>query len=555
MIRLSSALVLLLSVVPALASDPAVATVDLSAPLEWFTINDTGVLLAYAGERLEMIDVLPAEPGPVKNLVLPGLDRHASVFEVPATGLLVATDLPGAAPDDPRRSMAIDTLGGRILWSGPSLGRMLWVELFLRRGIAVLRTEGGDHDVSAVDLATGEVLWQRDEIKLLWSERDYLGLLTDAFLIVDPSSGKTLRRTPIDVGKGDRFYPPMGDAAFVLRHGREFRGTVYPPYEGPSKRDGPEEITLEETWRFRAASPMIKRCFKIGTCRVLFPREDRMFVLSGVRYELLDLLTGKVLWNRKRGMLSTTDIALSPSGSLAALATAKGLEVVDLESGKLSGPVPYPKKLAGSKVSKTVNFIDDDVAMTVFPDRKGEPRGLTAFSCRRGKPLWTLELPRSARYSLTPKERSRLLGRVALALVATAVSTANPTSIGGASYSMIFIPNVNVRQRPATIFSGSRTGEGGSYLERHFARAVERYRRLAPLLAERRRQTRYFVAGPRGEYEILRIGLRDGSLSTARRYVASLVHGIYPDAGFQLAVSLEGNKQRLRLLSLAEDPG
>ncbi len=534
-----------LTVAPA----PILSTLDFSAELDWFALNDTGSFVAYAGDQLQVVDLLSSTPPPPKAIVVPGLGKHSLVVPVPATGLLLLPDVPGERSGEARRCLAVDTLAGKILWTGPSLGKLLEMELFLEAGVVVLRTQGASHGTTAVDLASGDILWQRDDVRLMWPEGERLGLLADGILTLAPRSGKLLRRVPLALDKEVTFYSFAEDGMLLLRKGRKFRGLVYPPFEESATGGTLHGTSLEEKWNFRAASPMVKACFKSGGCRVFRPGPGRLLVRSG-HYELLDVHTGKVLWDRKRGLLRTTDLAFSPNGLLAAVATSKGLEVIDLQAGGTVHEIRYPEKLRGVKLSKSARFIDDEMAMTVFPDKKGEPRGLTAFSCAQGQALWALELPRSARYSLTSKEQSKLFARIALALVATAVSVSNPMSYGGSSYATVFAPNIDVRRLPGRLDAGSRSPGGGSYLDRHFPQAVERYRRLAPQLLRRRRASRYYVTGTKGKYEIQRINFRDGTLRSVARYVASPVHAIYPDTGFERAISLESNKTRLRVLSL-----
>lgn len=535
----------------AAAAPPArvLSTLDLPAELAWFTMTDTGSLVAYAGDQLQIVDLLANEPGPPRTLKVAGLDQRSAVVPIPATGLLLVPDAPGTSPGGAGRSLAIDTIAGKILWTGPGLGKLLEIELLLDAGIAVLRTQEAGHGATALDLSSGKVLWSRDNVWLMWPEEKLLGLFTGDVLTLDPRSGKVRRQVPLGLGKGTFFYSFAEDGIVLLREGRNFRGLAYPPFAGPATGSEPASLTLEQLWKFRAATPMVKSCFKSGGCRLRRAGPDRLLVRSG-HYELLDIHTGKVLWDRKRGLLRTTDLALSPNGRLAAVATSKGLEVIDLNTGRVSQKIRYPEKLAGIKLSKQAHFLDDEIAMTVFPDKKGEPRGLTAFSCKEGKALWALELPRSARYNLTSKEQSRLFGRIALALVATAVSASNPMTYGGSSYAMIFAPNVNVRQLPGRLGAGSAAGEERSYLERNFPGAVERYSRLAPRLLERRQAGRYYVTGPKGKYEILHIDYRDGTMSSVARYAASPVHALYTDPGFGIAISLESDKRRLRVLSL-----
>ncbi len=528
-------------------------TLDLPAELAWFTMTDTGSLVAYAGNTLQIVDLL-ASPGSPTVLEIAGLDQRASVVPIPATGLLLVPDAPGTDPGSARRSLAIDTLAGKVLWTGPSLGTLRQLEFFADQGLAVLQTWKDGWTAVAVDLASVRVLWQKEKARLIWSTGGSLGLFTDAVLTVDPRSGKVLGRAPLELGKKEHLYSFLvGDGVLLVRKGRKFRGLGYPVDMGPATPGQPAAFSLKELWRFRAAAPMLEGCFKNGFCRLIRPGPGRLLVRSG-HYELLDVRTGKVLWDRKRGMLRTTDIAYSPEGRLAAVAAPKGLEVIDLVKGRVIHEIPYPENLSGLKMSKQAHFIDDEIAMTVFPDKKGEPRGLTAFSCERGKALWAVELPRAARYNLTSKEQSRLFGRIAFSLIATAVSASNAMSYGGSSYALVFVPDIDVRQLPGRVDARSRAGDGSSLLERAFPRALERYARLAPRLLQRRQSARYYVTGPKGEYEILRIDLRTGDLSTAARYAASPVHAIYTDSGFERAISLENDKRRLKLLSVEAAP-
>jgi hypothetical protein len=200
------------------------------------------------------------------------------------------------------------------------------------------------------------------------------------------------------------------------------------------------------------------------------------------------------------------------------------------------------------KTLRYTSWPTDDLVMTVFPDKKGNPRRMIGHSCSDGSLVWTTVLPDVADYLLTSEQRAKLVGRIVMSLVMTAVSAANPVSVGGDYYFAVFVPNLNVSESLAPDVAPVRGGEAGG--KPPFATAMDRYTECERRINATSGKIRYFVAGSKKAYDILRIDLVEGGVDPARRYKADTVHAIAPLPAFERAVTLETDNRRVRLLRL-----
>ncbi len=529
---------------------PVLRTLDLGAELAWYYRTDVGMLLVSAGDRLHRVDLLVPDGPALEPIELPKVSERGSVVPISRTGLLLVPSAPaGLAPHGEgqgvgraRSSYAIDTLSGRLLWEADPIPAVNLAFSLPDRGIAVIRSLEGEGSVLAVDLLTGGRRWTHELwASMIWIDEPFVRFVSSRELLtVDLGSGEIVRRDPLEYSGSA--YAISQEGVLLDRDGREITASSLPP-PPPA-----EQTPAKPLWTFKAAGYMVKKCVDAGDCSVDRVGDDRLLVRSAGHMELLEIRSGKVLWMVKHGPF-TAHPQLSPSGGYIAMPMKHELRILDGETGELRWEVEYPKGDEGLKLSKFVSWLADDVAAVVFPDTHGYPRRMSAFSCSQGKLLWTLVLPDGADYFLTAEQRARLIGRIALALVATAVSASNPMSIGGAEYAVVLVPNLDVSTPPqAGPSTGLDAGTAGG--EQPFQAAQLRFEACRERSAEQGLGRTHYVIGPKGRYEILEIDRDTGALRTIGRYEAAKVHGITVFQAFDVALSLENDGRIVRLLDL-----
>lgn len=518
-----------------------ITTLDLVGELQWYYRNDLGILLAYAGDRLYRLDLLADEPGSPEPLSFPGLSEERSVLPVARTGLLLVPD--AALEGNPAGSYAIDTLTGKIAWQAPALPAISVLFSFPDAGLAVLCSPEDGGLLIAIDLLTGKRMWEIAKwARRIWTEAPYLRVMVEkTILTLDVHTGETVRKDDATLPESKRLHAFTKEGVFVLSSGKQFTGYSIPP-PPPAAAAPPREL-----WKIEAGSLMIEACFKAGKCYISRVADDLLLVASAKRKELIKLTTGKPIALVKKGMFSTP-VTTSPTGKYIASAASEKVRILDGSSGELLHEIEYPKGGEGMKTLRYMSWPSDDLVMTVFPDKKGNPRKMIGHSCSDGSLAWTAVLPEVADYWLTSQQRARLVGRIMTSLIMTAVSAANPVSAGGDYYYAVFVPNLNVSESFAPSVAPTRSGEAGG--EPPFAAALERYAECERRITAASGRNRYFVVGPKGRYDILKIDLVGGEIVLVNRYQAEKVHAIAPFIAFERAVSLENDNRRLRLLGL-----
>jgi hypothetical protein len=204
------------------------------------------------------------------------------------------------------------------------------------------------------------------------------------------------------------------------------------------------------------------------------------------------------------------------------------------------------------KTLRYMSWPSDDLVMMVFPDKKGNPRRMSVYSCTEGELAWSSVLPEIADYLLTSEQKAKLAGRIIASLVLTAVSAANPVSAGGYNYFAIFAPNLNVSESFAAGMGPGLDGKAGG--EAPFAAALARFAECERRIDATSGKLRYFVVGPKREYDVLKIDLVGGAIEPVVRYAADKVHAIAPFSMFGRAVTLEDDNRRMRLIALEGSP-
>jgi len=527
----------------AAAPPPAevLATLDFTGELQWYYRNDLGIVLAYAGDRLYRLDLLADDLEPPAPLVFPGLAKANSVVPVARTGLLLIPD--ALVEGESSGSCAIDTLTGEIIWKAPALPGVDMLFSFPDAGLAVLRSPDDGGRLIAIDLLTGERVWEMAKWgRLIWTDALYLRVVVEnTLLTLDVHTGDTVRDDDLALPKSKRLHAYSEEGVFLLWDNKNFTGYSIPPTP-PAAASPPREL-----WQFKAGSLMVDACIKVGNCRINRVGDDQLYVRSATRNEIIRLTTGKPIADVKKGFWEAP-VSVSPGGKYIAYAAGERMEILDGDSGDVVHEIKYPKGGEGMKTLRYMSWPTDDLVMTVFPDKKGNPRKMTGFSCSAGSLAWTTVLPEVADYLLTSEQKAKLVGRIMTSLIMTAVSAANPVSAGGDYYFAVFVPDVNVSESIAAGVTPSRGGEAGG--EPPFAAALQRYAECERRIAATSETTRYSIAGPRRRYDILRIDLVSGKVDPVRRYAEDKVHAIAPFAAFERAVTLENDHRRMRLLTL-----
>jgi hypothetical protein len=518
-----------------------VTTLDLNGKLQWYYRNDLGILLVYADDRLYRLDLLATDLEPQEPVRLPGLTEKNSVLPVGRTGLLLIPDAP--FDGKPSGSHAIDTLTGEIAWHAPALPGIDALFSFPDAGLAVVRSPDDGGRLIAIDLLTGKRVWEIGKwARMIWTDAPYLRILVEnTLLTLDVHTGEPVRKDEIALPESKRLSIYDDQDVFLLWSNRNLSGYSVPPI--PPAPASPARML----WEFKAASMMVNGCIKAGNCYLRRFGDDFLLVRSATRNELIRLTTGKVIANLKKGFWGAP-VSVSPTGQYIAYAGGDEMQILDGGTGDVLHEVNYPKGSEGMKTLRYMTWPSDDLVMTVFPDKKGNPRRMIGFSCSDGSLAWDVVLPEIADYVLTSEQRAKLIGRIMASLVMTAVSAANPVSVGGDSYFAVFVPDLNVSESLAAGIAPTSDGEADG--EPPFAAALERYAECERRITATSGTTRYFVAGSEREYDILKIDLIGGDVVPLRRYEGEKVHAITPFAAFERAVTLEDDNRRIRLLRL-----
>jgi hypothetical protein len=461
------------------------------------------------------------------------------------TGLLLVPDAP--MNDSPSRSYALDTLKGDVLWDAAPLPEIDLLFSFPDAGLAVLRSPDDEGSLIAINLLTGERVWERSErARLIWTEAPYLRIVVEnRLLTLNVHTGETVREDDLALPEAKRLHVYSEEGIFLLWNNKHFTGYSVPP--APPADPAP----ARELWKFNAGSPMLGLCIKGGGCTISHVGKDLLLISSARRHEVIKLTTGELIAGVKRGMFGAP-VSVSPSARFIASAAAERMRIIDGATGEVIHEMKYPKGGEGMKTLRYMSWPSDDLVMTVFPDKKGNPRKMNLYSCEKGELAWTTVLPEVANYMLTSEQKGKLAGRILASILLTAVSAANPVSAGGMNYFAVFVPNLNVSESFIAGMGPGAEGEAGGELP--FAAALERHAECERLSEERTGKTRYFVVGPHRKYDVLKIDLIGGSIEPVIRYEADKVHLIAPFVIFDRAVTLENNNSLVRLIGLNAAP-
>ena len=532
------------------ASLPVLHTLDLGGEMAWYYQSDVGLLLVFAEGRLHRVDLLSAGAPRLDPIPFPSLEDRGAVVPLARTGILLLPSAPSGLiprtddtnPERENSSYAIDTVAGTYLWEAAPLPAVNIAFSFPDMGLAVIRSMADAGSVLAVDVLTGQRRWTHDlRATMIWIDRPWVRLITGSDLLtIDIATGEIVRRD--EVAFEDRGYALWQDGVFLDWKNRNVKALTLPP-PPPA-----EAAPAKPLWEFKAGGYMIDACIKQGHCSIDRVADNRLLVRSATHYELVDVRTGKVVLDARRGGFAA-EPSLSPGGAYVAVAGGDELRVLDGTSGEMLHEIPYPKGGEGLKLSRFLRWLADDVAVVVFPDKDGDPRRMSAFSCSQGKLLWTLALPDGADYFLTSQQRASLIGRIALSLVATAASVSSPMSIGGTSYAVILVPSLDLSPALGPGLAGGADASSGTAAPL-LVGAQKRFEACRKRSADEGLGRTHYVIGPKGKYDVLEIDRTTGATRVIGRHEATKVHGIALFPAFDVGLSLEDERRVVRILDL-----
>lgn len=540
---------------PAAPPAEVLLSLDLAGEIEWYFASDVGLLLVYGDQKLHRIDLLAKDGGALSPVPLPGLSKKGSVAPVPGTGILLVAGAPAGAGPAGRdaaagretSSYAVDTLAGTILWEAPPLPSPNTLFPYAEEFFVAYRSLDDDGHMLAVDIRTGKRLWEHAvPVHSVWTEGPYLRLQTGSSLwTVEPRTGEVVRRDAVQDSKKNRLYALPQERVLIVWDKRELEAFSLPP--APPAEPAPSK----SLWSFRAEGFVLEACIKMGQCEIDRIAPDRLTMTSAGHLELLRISTGERLWDIRESGLSG---APHPSPNFAYVALPRGDDLVFLDgaSGRELRRAEFPKGDEGSNLAKYARWLTDDVVMTVFPDKHGAPRRMSAFSASRGELLWTLALPKGPDFKLTAEQRGKLFGRILLSLMMGAALAASPVSVGGMNYAVVAVPNLDVSTSLSadTALSPGGPAEGGSRTASPYAEAAVRMAAVRAKVPGDGPGHAHYVIGEGERFEILEIDRGTGLMRAAARYEAPKVHVILPMTTFARALSIENDNRRMRILGV-----
>jgi hypothetical protein len=365
---------------------------------------------------------------------------------------------------------------------------------------------------------------------------------------VTAESGEVVRRDAVAFPEDSIGIAYAEEGVLVAWDKKDLRAFSLPP--APPA----DPAASKPLWSLEAEGLVTRLCIELALCRVERVAPNRILVHSGGHSEAFELKSGRRLFDHI-WKFAEKGLVASPGGSSLAVPGGDGLRLFEGLTAQERAEIPYPKGSEGLKLDRSLSWLTDDIAVIVFPDSNGAPRRMTAFSASQGKVLWTLALPEAAEYHLTSKQKGELFGRIALALVATAVSAANPMSVGGYNYSVVAVPSLEVSRPLPGEGAVLRGASGaGTWAPPPYPEAAARLEACRKKLPPDGPGYAQYVVGPKGRYEILEIDRRSGNLRKVGRYEAEKVHAIALYSQFDRALSLENDNHGVRLIALEPAP-
>lgn len=590
--KLAVGLLTLLTISGAWAAPPrteaptAPATLETLRSLEfedrisWYLQTDLGTLHVYANDRLHTLDLMRGGEPAGEPLLLPGASERGSVVEVPGTDLLLATSARagrlrgedwaagrGASRegrDGPRASYGIEALTGKIVWENEELPAPREVFVFEDGKLAVLRSTEDGRDFVAVALESGELLWKRAFEVQFAQERDgFLEIFGDETGRIEPRTGKALVDLSIDSGRKHRFLPfPEADRLVVFK-GNNFEGYAMSRDFGRDVASGVPVSKPEPLWEFRTDTPMVEGCIAIGNCFVQPVAGRRLLVGSVRRFEMLDVVTGRVLWEKKKKSYSR-DLPVSPSGRSGVEMSKEEIVVVDMETGADRVRFESPRPVEGSKTRHSLFWLGEDEILVVFHDEKWRPEGLARVRVSSRSIAWNAALPAPPKFRLTSRQKGALAGKIFAGIAVAAVGVAMTPSAAFSPFASS--QQWMLGQLGTQIVATGGELVGGALSSVPHARGQDRLKVASPARAATRLRARAerLVSGERNEYfaltgeddryEVVAMDLDSGAVRTVGRYTREKVHSIRLDVATGLAVSVEDNEATVRVLGVPGRP-
>lgn len=571
---IASILLFLASGHPVPAEIEVLNSLELEKSVDWYFETDIGMLHVYAAGQLHTFDLLEQGRTLHEAIALPGAEAPGSVVPLPGMPYLLVRSadsglIAAELESGPSSSYLLDAFTGALLWEERPRPDVSDVIVFPFDDRLVIRTGKRGETLIGLALSSGEEEWTLGfPVKTAWSVDSVLEVRGEESASIDAVSGRVLRRIAMPIPEKANVTRIPSESAVVVWRGDDFSAYSTPdlgPGE-PAAGGEPPTVVADLLWEFKSKKETpTKMCREANVpCGPQLVPDDRLLLNGLTRIDLLDFRTGEMVWSRKeKRMLRAT--AVSPSGEHGAIPGKKTLTVINMKTGDDITEIRYPK---GAKPKFTthqpgafkayyllmsrVAWPTEDEVMVILQNKKGQPRGLMRFNAKEEKLLWGLDLPEPADYPLTSAERGKLVGRVFASLALTFVSAANPFTIGGTSYYFVFTPNWRVGGSPDLDFDPYfREGLEGPTPE-WLRESRRRYFRRNELLRRAQDRDAVFVTGKKGRYAIQSVDLKTGELKTLGTYRNDPIHSLEPDNAYRIAVSVERQRKRIRLLAFPE---
>ncbi len=550
-----------------------VATISLQDKLEWQFETDLGIMHVYGGDELWSIDLLRGGQLIGNPIPLSGSEDAQSVRHIPKTNMLfvmhghIESEISVSNVDTSRKGMnsyAVDLFTGEVLWEQAPLEIPDEFHYFPAVKMVILRSIPGDvstgkkaakkpSEFTAIDLDTGRILWEREYIaRAVWVNDKFLEIVGPTTVSINARTGEEVRIVTHRQHKKYKGVVFTRNEKVLVWKDKKF--TLYDiPMLSDEQLIGqnlPLTIAAKELWTIKSDKKLKEIANEPGASwGPKYITDDLLLIKSKSDVEVVDFDSGRSVWI---GKTSPSELEISPTGSYGAYASGRKLYVLDMETGLEIVDFEFPdvkkKKTAFPKIS----WQGDSEFILVFSDRKQRPSSITRFDVVNQTVMWTASLPEPADYKMTSGEKWKLTGNIFLSVALTAVSMGNPVGAGYYNYYFIFIPNLNVKVLPessAGLEALENSLEGRE--ESGETRAIRRYVERARLLKEVLGKEGLFVTGDDEFFEIVNIDMETGRMKTVANYFGEKIHGIEPDVVYGLAIVQEDNRRTINVISLA----
>ncbi len=554
--------------------------------VHWTLKTDTGLLVVYADGGVHVLDLFDGGKRIGDPIPLPGAEKRRSAAHVSGTNLLlIASANGGLLKRDPaeaapaagtfaispaqtvptERAYAINMATGRVLWDAESFELPVQTILFPKVGVLVIRSGREGDQLAAFEVTTGRRLWSsRLRAEYVNTKGGMLEVLGEDSGLIEPVSGQRHWGFSMPSEELRRVLVFPTRDRMVLWDGNDFEGFAVPVPDTPGAESGsPETAAPKSIWKFEAEDSMPYRCRYMRTCWAQVISGDQVLIVSKHHVEMLDSVTGKVVWTREKNGV-WIEFPVSPSGKTGVELGSGEMAFVEVEKGEDTFRLDAPERLSGEKENQRARWLDENELLVVNYDYAGRPRDMARYDVAGRKLLWNRALPEPAKYRLTAKQKGGIVGAVFGALVLGAAMAAAPAPAfptGPVMPPIIPYPvsgplAANLRQdgsmadevQDDAVGASAESGLPEGILA--WDRRQERQRRIR----EAESSEVFIVSGEDDAYRVLAVDVASGNERPVSEYRHKKVHFMDVDVASRLVISTEDNKRMLRLLAPSPSP-